>query len=262
MTVRRFGCRRRQAERLRSCRAERCCARSMSPRMPEPPSTAAPVSARRGSHPEDRSEERLLADPGAGRRRGFEACVGRRLALGGAVSGPQDPSSRPPNGKFFAPSSPTASSPGSWVDGDLARTWEGDEAIEAKIDPQTGKVLEASKCGGVGVSGLESDGGDQVLYGGGNSGKVRTVPAQTLSAGVFERGAEVTATMPRQSHSTGPTFAAQAQAEAARFSARFLLEFGDKQNVRRALQPGERDLHAVWHPADRRRPTAWTTATA
>ena len=76
----------------------------------------APVSARRGSHPEDRSEDRPRArhDPGARRRRRLRARLGRRHALGRAVSRPQDPpdrSARP--ARSFAPSSPTASSPAS-----------------------------------------------------------------------------------------------------------------------------------------------------
>ena len=57
---------------------------------------------------------RVLADPGARRRRRLGARVGRRDTLGGAVSGPEDPSeSIRRQGRFFAPSSPTASSPGS-----------------------------------------------------------------------------------------------------------------------------------------------------
>ena len=58
---------------------------------------------------------RVLATiPAPGGGGDFGTRVGRRHALGGAVSGPQDPSgrSRKP-GRFFAPSSPTASSPGS-----------------------------------------------------------------------------------------------------------------------------------------------------
>jgi hypothetical protein len=42
--------------------------------------------------------------------------------------------------------------------------------------PRTGEVLERLEMPpGVGVSGLESDGGDQFFCGGGRSGKVRTV---------------------------------------------------------------------------------------
>ena len=64
-----------------------------------------------------------------------------------------------------------------WVDGELWHgTWEGDESDVRRIDPQTGEVLERLEMPpGVGVSGLESDGGDRFFCGGGNSGKVRAV---------------------------------------------------------------------------------------
>jgi glutamine cyclotransferase len=64
-----------------------------------------------------------------------------------------------------------------WVDGELWHaTWEGDESDVRRIDPQTGEVLERLDMpAGVGVSGLESDGGDQFFCGGGKSGKVRSV---------------------------------------------------------------------------------------
>jgi glutamine cyclotransferase len=64
-----------------------------------------------------------------------------------------------------------------WVDGELWHgTWEGDESELRRIDPRTGEVLEQIDMpAGVGVSGLESDGGDQFFCGGGTSGKVRAV---------------------------------------------------------------------------------------
>src|SRR5713226_2677648 len=64
-----------------------------------------------------------------------------------------------------------------WIDGDLWHgTWEGDESDLRRVDPRTGEVLERLEMPpGVGVSGLESDGGDQFFCGGGRSGKVRTV---------------------------------------------------------------------------------------
>src|SRR5229473_1069441 len=64
-----------------------------------------------------------------------------------------------------------------WVDGELWHgTWEGDESDVRRVDPRTGEVLERLDMPpGVGVSGLESDGGDQFFCGGGRSGKVRTV---------------------------------------------------------------------------------------
>jgi glutamine cyclotransferase len=64
-----------------------------------------------------------------------------------------------------------------WVEGELWHaTWEGDESELRQIDPQTGKVLQqVGMPTGVGISGLESDGGDRFFCGGGASGKVRVV---------------------------------------------------------------------------------------
>ena len=64
-----------------------------------------------------------------------------------------------------------------WVDGDLWHgTWEGEESDLRRIDPRTGKTLETlGMPAGVGVSGLESDGGDRFFCGGGSSGKVRAI---------------------------------------------------------------------------------------
>jgi glutamine cyclotransferase len=64
-----------------------------------------------------------------------------------------------------------------WVDGALWHgTWEGEESELRRVDPTTGEVLEALQLpSGVGLSGLESDGGDRFYCGGGNSGKVRAV---------------------------------------------------------------------------------------
>jgi glutamine cyclotransferase len=64
-----------------------------------------------------------------------------------------------------------------WVEGELWHgTWEGDESEVRRVDPQTGEVLERLEMPpGVGVSGLESDGGDRFFCGGGRSGKVRAV---------------------------------------------------------------------------------------
>lgn len=64
-----------------------------------------------------------------------------------------------------------------WIDGELWHgTWEGDESDVRRIDPQTGEVLERLELpAGMGVSGLESDGGDRFFCGGGASGKVRAI---------------------------------------------------------------------------------------
>ena len=74
-----------------------------------------------------------------------------------------------------------------WVDGELWHgTWEGDESDLRQIDPNTGEVLESIEMPpGTGVSGLESDGGDQFFCGGGGSGKLRAVrrPKRGSAAG-------------------------------------------------------------------------------
>jgi outer membrane protein assembly factor BamB len=64
-----------------------------------------------------------------------------------------------------------------WVDGELWHgTWEADESDVRRIDPETGEVLERLDMpAGVGVSGLESDGGDRFFCGGGKTGKLRAV---------------------------------------------------------------------------------------
>ncbi len=64
-----------------------------------------------------------------------------------------------------------------WVDGELWHgTWESDESELRRIDPKSGEVMERLEMpAGVGVSGLESDGGDRFFCGGGPSGKVRAV---------------------------------------------------------------------------------------
>ena len=71
-----------------------------------------------------------------------------------------------------------------WVDGELWHgTWEGDQADVRRIDPATGEVIEKLDMPpGVGVSGLESDGGDRFYCGGGKSGKVRAVRRPRASA--------------------------------------------------------------------------------
>lgn len=64
-----------------------------------------------------------------------------------------------------------------WVDGALWHgTWEGDESELRRIDPQDGEMLESLKMpDGIGVSGLEADGGERFYCGGGGSGRVRAV---------------------------------------------------------------------------------------
>jgi glutamine cyclotransferase len=74
-----------------------------------------------------------------------------------------------------------------WVDGEFWHgTWEGDESDLRRVDPRTGEILETLEMPpGIGVSGLESDGGDRFFCGGGPSGKVRVVrrPKRGSAAG-------------------------------------------------------------------------------
>jgi streptogramin lyase len=71
-----------------------------------------------------------------------------------------------------------------WVDGELWHgTWEGDESALRRVDPETGKVLEQLDMPeGIGVSGLESDGGGTLYCGGGPSGRVRAVKRPKMAA--------------------------------------------------------------------------------
>ena len=64
-----------------------------------------------------------------------------------------------------------------WVDGDLWHgTWENDESSLRRIDPDSGAVSEQLDMpAGSGISGLESDGGEQFFCGGGKAAKVRVV---------------------------------------------------------------------------------------
>ncbi len=64
-----------------------------------------------------------------------------------------------------------------WVDGELWHaTWEDDQSDVRRVNPQTGELLERIDMpAGLGISGLESDGGDRLFCGGGNSGRIRAV---------------------------------------------------------------------------------------
>lgn len=64
-----------------------------------------------------------------------------------------------------------------WVDGELWHgTMEGDESGLMRLDPATGDLLDRLDMPpGMGLSGLESDGGDRFFCGGASSGKVRVV---------------------------------------------------------------------------------------
>jgi glutamine cyclotransferase len=72
-----------------------------------------------------------------------------------------------------------------WVDDELWHgTWEDDESELRRVDSRTGEVLERlAMPAGMGVSGLESNGGDRFYCGGGNSGTVRAVRRPRRVAG-------------------------------------------------------------------------------
>jgi glutamine cyclotransferase len=65
----------------------------------------------------------------------------------------------------------------SWVDGELWHgTWDADGSDLRRIDPETGEVIEKLDMpADMGISGLESNGGDRFFCGGGPSGKLRVV---------------------------------------------------------------------------------------
>jgi outer membrane protein assembly factor BamB len=64
-----------------------------------------------------------------------------------------------------------------FVDGELWHaTWEDEAGGLSRVDPTTGEVLERLEMPkGTFVTGLESDGGDLLLCGGGRSGKIRVI---------------------------------------------------------------------------------------
>lgn len=64
-----------------------------------------------------------------------------------------------------------------WVDGELWHgIWDSGEAEVRRIDPATGEVLhKVAMPKDAGVSGLDSDGRDQLFCGGGDTGKIRVL---------------------------------------------------------------------------------------
>jgi glutamine cyclotransferase len=72
-----------------------------------------------------------------------------------------------------------------WTDGELWHaTWEGEESELRRVDPKTGKVLQAlAMPEGTGVSGLEAGDDDTFYCGGGPGGKLRAVRRPRRGAG-------------------------------------------------------------------------------
>lgn len=64
-----------------------------------------------------------------------------------------------------------------WIDGELWHgTWQDEQSDIRHINHESGEVLERIEMPeGIGVSGLESDGGGRFFCGGGNSGKIRAI---------------------------------------------------------------------------------------
>jgi hypothetical protein len=122
----------------------------------------------------------------------FQATASRRSIQGAAASyqASRHPTAAPlawhgPRVRFGSGSIATARSIDSnrfvtgvtWVGKELWHgTWEEEKSDLRRVDPQTGEVLELIEMPrGVGVSGLESNGGDLFFCGGGPSGMVRAV---------------------------------------------------------------------------------------
>ena len=166
---------------LRSGEREDACARSMSPRMRERRSTASTCS-RSPRIASRRSIRRPAACSPRSRRPAAAATPGSRGPKGrsgsGSIASRKIHQIDPETGAILRTIESNRFVTGvTWVDGELWHgTWEGDESDLRRIDPQTGEVLEQLEMpAGVGVSGLESDGGDRFFCGGGQSGKVRAV---------------------------------------------------------------------------------------
>ncbi len=163
----------------------------MSPRMQEPPSTAStcfrsPRIASRRSIRRPAACSRRSRRPAAAATRGSPGPKGR--SGWGSIGSRKIHQIDPETGAILRTIESNRFVTGvTWVDGELWHgTWEGDESDVRRVDPRTGEVLERLEMPpGVGVSGLESDGGDQFFCGGGSSGKVRAVrrPRRGSAAG-------------------------------------------------------------------------------
>lgn len=70
-----------------------------------------------------------------------------------------------------------------WVDGELWHgTWQDDASDIRQVDPESGNVLQIIEMPpGMGVSGMESDGGARFYCGGGSSGMLRAIRRPSAS---------------------------------------------------------------------------------
>lgn len=70
-----------------------------------------------------------------------------------------------------------------WVDGELWHgTWQDDASDIRQVDPESGDVLQIIEMPpGMGVSGMESDGGERFYCGGGSSGMLRAIRRPSAS---------------------------------------------------------------------------------
>jgi hypothetical protein len=169
-------------------RVERRLARSMSPHMPAPRSTASTCS-RSPRIASRRSIRGPAACSPPSRRPAAVATRGLAWAEGtlwvGQYRERKIHQVDPDTGAVLRSIESNRFVTGvSWVDGELWHgTWEGDESELRHVDPQTGEVLEVLEMPpGMGVSGLASDGGDRLLCGGGNSGRLRAVQCPQADA--------------------------------------------------------------------------------
>ena len=114
--------------------------------MPEPPSTVGIFPDRRGSHPEDRSEDRpvlaTIPAPGGGGDSGLAWAEGTLWV--GQYRDRKIHQIDPETGTILRTIESSRFVTGvTWIDGELWHaTWEGDESDLRRIDPETGKVLE------------------------------------------------------------------------------------------------------------------------
>ena len=141
-------------------RAGTCCARSMSPRMPERPSTAStcfrsPRIASRRSIRRPAVCSRRSRRPAAAVTRGSRGPKGR--SGWGSIGAGRSIKSIPQTGAILRTIESNRFVTGvTWIDGELWHgTWEGDESDVRRVDPANGKgpgeARDAARSGRVGA---------------------------------------------------------------------------------------------------------------